>query len=344
MMNRPMMGPQYGFQGPPMMGGPQQGMYQPMPGFQGPPMLKPQQGMMQGGQNPQFYQPPPMQNPIVYQGPQPLPPQQIILTRPNPAKEKYAWQPRTEPMKWQLAESIDVDQIVRKGDLNSVEFYMEQFVFANLTKDDYKQFGSKGALNAFLILQLGCDYLMAQRNQAPPPPTNEADQRLVEQYEKNINEAKKAILDHKKMIEKLQQQVKQLHADRETQDKVIKQYKNKLGKIKQKMKSNSTSNKHKRGNTNTKTLTDTEPGALHDETALKALKEADKKRKQLETGELSDGEISDSDDASFSNTNTSGISADSTQNSSSDSDDDDDSDDGEVTGNSDSGYYSDSSI
>ena len=333
-MNRPMMGAPYGYQGPPMMGAPPQGSYQQMPGFQ-PPMLKPNQPMMQQpSQNAQFYQPPPMQNPIIYQGPQPLPPQQIILTRPNPAKEKYAWQPRTEPMKWQLAESIDVDQIVRKGDLNSVEFYMEQFVYANLTKDDYKQFGSKGALNAFLILQLGCDYLMAQRNQAPPPSTNEADQRLVEQYEKNINEAKKAILEHKKMIEKLQQQVKQLHSDRETQDKVIKQYKTKLAKMKQKMKSSS----HRpHGKTETKTLADTEPGALHDETALKALQKADMKRKKLDTGELSDGELSDSGDTPFTDTNTSAISYDEESGYSSD-------DEGSISDDSGDQYDSDESI
>ena len=301
------MGNPYPYADPSMMGpigamGPQQYPSQQQ-GFQ-PPMMKQvpmRQPQMMPGQVPPYYQPQ-IQNPTIYQPPQSLPPQQIILTRPNPAKEKYAWQPRTEPMKWQIAESIDVDQIVRKGDLNSVEFYMEQFAYANIQKDDLKQFGSKGALNAFLILQLGCDYLMAQRNQAPPPSTNEPDQKLLEQYNQNIKAASDSIMQHKAMIKKLQSQISQLKDDRAKEKAIIDKYRKKVKKMKEELK-----NRPSR-RTTTKTMTDTEPGALHDETAIKALQQADKKRKRLDkTDDLSDGEISESDDSYLKDTNNDSI-------------------------------------
>lgn len=301
-MNRQMMGNQYPYNDPSMMG-PIGGIVPPQyahqqQGFQ-PPMMKQvpmRQPPMIPTQVPPYYQQQ-IQNTPIYQPPQALPPQQIILTRPNPAKEKYAWQPRTEPMKWQLAESIDVDQIVRKGDLNSVEFYMEQFTYANIQKDDLKQFGSKGALNAFLILQLGCDYLIAQRNQAPPPSTNEPDQKLLEQYNQNIKAASDSIMQHKAMIKKLQSQISQLKNDRTKEKAIIDKYRKKLKAMKEKLKDRPS--RH----TVTKTMTDTEPGALHDETAIKALQQADKKRKKLDkTDELSDGEISDSDSSELEDT------------------------------------------
>jgi len=211
-----------------------------------------------------------------YIPPQPLytPQPAIITPRPVLNKEKYAWAPRTEPMKWPLAESLDVDQIVRRGDLQSVEFYMQQFAFANISKEDFKQFGSKGALNAFLILQLGCDYLLSQREGAPPS-TAEPDQKLLEQYNANIKAASDAISAHKETIEKLKNQNKALHDDRSKLKKIIEKYRTKLHTLKKETKKPRSLKK-----------TDTETGALHDETALRELKALKPTTENISDGEL----------------------------------------------------------
>lgn len=270
--------PQYGFR-PPMGPGPGMNPYGPNQGFQ-PPMM--------GRAPPQMNAHPgfpvlTQQMPVggFYQPPNQPPPPQIILTRPNPPKEQYAWAPRTEPMNWGLAESIDVTQIVQKGDLASVEFYMNKFTFANISKEDMKQFGSKGALNAFLILQLACDYLMAQRNMAPPPSTDEPDAKLLEQYNANIAQATKAIEQYKLKVKELQKQIEKLKNDRATEKKIIMKLKSKCSKLQSSSKSNRLS---KQANLAT---TETEPGALRETIALQQLRRNEKKLGQLDSGEFS---------------------------------------------------------
>ncbi|EAY05186.1 hypothetical protein TVAG_058430 [Trichomonas vaginalis G3] len=276
--------PQYGYR--PQMGMPPPGMqppgmnpYGPPPVFQ-PPML--------GRQPPQMNQPQmipvfnmQMQGGALYQPSNQPPPPQIILTRPNPPKEQYAWAPRTEPMNWGLAESLDVNQMVQKGDLASVEFYMNKFTFANISKDDMKQFGSKGALNAFLILQLACDYLMAQRNMAPPPSTDEPDAKLLEQYNANIAQATKAIEQYKLKVKELQKQVERLKNDRATEKKIILKLKAKCGKLQESMKS------RRFNKNNNMATTETEPGALKETLALQQLRKNEKKLGQLDSSEIS---------------------------------------------------------
>ena len=39
---------------------------------------------------------------------------------------------------------------------------LASLISANITKDDAKKFGSKGALNMFILMQLGLDYLLTQ--------------------------------------------------------------------------------------------------------------------------------------------------------------------------------------
>ena len=221
--------------------------------------------------------------------------QQISTQKTFNQKEKYNWNPRTEIMKWNLAESIDVEQIVRKGDIQSIEFYISQFVNSNITKDDLKYFGSKGALNAFLILQLGVDYLLNQRNNLNS--TNiEPDPIFLEQYNNNIKIASESINSHKLIIEKLKEQNKKLHDDRNKQMKIIEKYRYKFNLLKKKL----LIKKKKKS----KNLNDTEPGMIHDNTEFKKLIKNEKKiKKKLikEEDSNSEGEIHSSNDEIFNN-------------------------------------------
>lgn len=225
------------------------------------------------------------------------PPRQIFTNVSIQSKERFAFSQRTEPMKWQLAESLEVDQISRKGDLQSVLFYMEQFAFANIRDEDYKQFGSKGAMNAFLLLQLGCEYLLAQKAMNPPHSTNEADSQLLAQYNQNIKAATESVKSHKAKIAKLEEQNAQLREDRKKEMEVINQLREKLKRAKIRL---GCKNKKKMGHE----TTDTEPGALHDQTAYRELNKADKKLKHgKKKDDISDGELSIDNSTSFGESN-----------------------------------------
>ncbi|OHT06521.1 hypothetical protein TRFO_25402 [Tritrichomonas foetus] len=206
---------------------------------------------------------------IVQQSPYPPPP--VVVQHPAPTKERYAWAQRTEKMKWGVAESIDIDQIVRRGDLNSVLFYMDQFLNATITKDDLKQFGSKGALNAFLILQLGADYLMNQKSRleaemASQKPNNEqVNANLIAQYNYNIDLASKNIQQRDEQIAVLKRQVAQMKQERKQHKSLLQKYHKKFAQLKGKKPS-------KKKETHNIIESEDEPGALHDETALQELK------------------------------------------------------------------------
>jgi len=73
---------------------------------------------------------------------------------------KWYWAPRTEKINWDLFNAIDVDDIVRRGDISAVEFYTQFIVSANITGDDARRFGGRASLNMFMLMQLGGNYLL----------------------------------------------------------------------------------------------------------------------------------------------------------------------------------------
>ncbi|OHT07108.1 hypothetical protein TRFO_05338 [Tritrichomonas foetus] len=176
----------------------------------------------------QYYQ----QQPIYVQVPYLQP---IQIPQQGPIDDRWVWVPRSERMKWDLAESIDVDEIVRKGDLNAMKFYLEAFVNANITEEDSKRFGSKGALNLFLLMQLGVDYLLTQFHNytinsimSQTVQTTQADTQLINQYQQNIEAAKNAISQRDAAIFRLRQQIAQLYDEKAEYKKTIKKLKTKV--------------------------------------------------------------------------------------------------------------------
>ncbi|KAH0786401.1 Zinc finger protein [Histomonas meleagridis] len=212
----------------------------------------------------------PMTQPAYIQQQHP-PPQQQQTTNaplaPPPTSETYSWAPRTEPMRWPMAESIDIETIVKRGDLNSVLFYMSHFTYANITKEDLSHFGSKGALNAFLIMQLANDYLLAQKKKSESEMKKQViPPEIVEQYNQNLDLASKEIEKRDNQIATLRKQVSQMHEERKKVKILIKKYEEKFKKLKSQTKTTTKPRKHIR------TFSDTEPGAIHDETEYRELK------------------------------------------------------------------------
>ena len=246
------------------------------PNMQGPPMQNPM-GMMPGP--PPGSMPPPNYGPI----PQGFPPGYIpspqysnipkITKIPKQDPEVYHWEPRKDVMNWKAAEAIDVQKIVSDGDLQSVKFYMQQFVKANFTKDDYEKFGSKGALQAFLILQLGCDYLLHQNKELTKEQSQKTQkdyQELYEKHEIEMNKAEQTVKECKDQITILKSQVTQLHDERRKQTEIHKKLCDKIMKLKKQLKNNPKENLPPSNNDK---FNDSEPGAVHDKTALQSYKD-----------------------------------------------------------------------
>ena len=140
----------------------------------------------------------------------------------SPTKETYKWRPKRERMKWPLAESIEVDKIVRKCDLSTVLFYTKQFTEALV---DEEQFGSAGALNAFRILQLGAEYLMEEIEKPPPEPEpmvpNEVYNQMMETARIEIQARDVRILEY-------EERFKQMREEQRQAQKLLEKYKKKL--------------------------------------------------------------------------------------------------------------------
>lgn len=181
-------------------------------------------------QQPYYYQVPP--NIIFEPYPQP-----VQINQPDLTNDKWAWAPRTEKMKWDLAESVDVDEIVRRGDLSALKFYIETFVNSNITEEDSKKFGSKGALNLFLLMQLGVDYLLSQcqifsvnaiMSQISKPCQIDNSQAILSQSQQKIEALNNDIKKQDSIIFGLRQQNARLYDDKSKLQKKINKLKSKL--------------------------------------------------------------------------------------------------------------------
>lgn len=208
-------------------------------------------------------------------------------------KEKYGWAKRSEKMKWELAASIDVPQLVRTGDIESVLFYMQQFVNANVTNEDAKKyFKGPAGVNAYLILQLATDYLLKQV-QISEQKYNE----LVSKYNE-MSQTANEIIDSRTA------KVKQLTAQIEREQKQYKAFFEKSKAKIQALKGHKKSHKKADRNPIPKPSHDAdtfEGGQIRDETDQQVLQ-------MLHQNLLSSGEIkhskkpakkNDSDDDSF---------------------------------------------
>jgi hypothetical protein len=128
-------------------------------------------------------------------------------------------------MKWKRAEAIDIQRIWASHNLRSVLFYLKRIVNVTITKDDLANFKTRGALNAFLILQLGVDYLLAETRRmeadvARDSPQAGAHGERIAEFNGEIERANRAIAERDATIKDYRAKLKTVHAanrhDRDT--------------------------------------------------------------------------------------------------------------------------------
>jgi hypothetical protein len=136
-------------------------------------------------------------------------------------------------MKWELADAIDVNEIIRRGDLNAVEFYLRSFVHANVTRQDAAHFGSKGALKLFMVMQLGIDYLLQQTenyamNSAHCMEWARANAEVSSSCAASLDECQRKLAESESAVARLKREVISLNEANEKSKKVISKLRKKL--------------------------------------------------------------------------------------------------------------------
>jgi hypothetical protein len=184
-----------------------------------------------------------------------------------------------------------VDQIARTGDLDSVLFYLDKFVTANLTEEDRSEkFGTAASVNAFTILQLGADYLrdrhqeLSEELARPEQSAAEQFRRRKDEFEETMGRALRAQNVRKARIEELRQQL----AKEEEKAKKLKAL---VPRVRQKVKDHERSSRWRKIK---RTETDSEPGAIHDYNCGQTQSPTSTRRpaaRSAEEEELSEGQV-----------------------------------------------------
>ena len=133
---------------------------------------------------------------------------------------QFTFARRINKMNWDLISKIDVSTIARNGDFASIEYLMHPIAFANITQDDLTHFNDRGALHAFLILQMAVEVLLIRLGNTPPPATTVNQQKqpntqITSQYEARIDLLKKDIKSRDNIINNLTERVQIAEQERD---------------------------------------------------------------------------------------------------------------------------------
>jgi hypothetical protein len=121
-------------------------------------------------------------------------------------------------MNWKTAEAIDIQRIWAAQDLRSVLFYLKKIVNVTITKDDLTHFRTRGALNAFLILQLGVDYLLTETRRMEAevardiPQTAAMYSERIAEFNHSIEAANRTIAERDAKIREFRARLERLRA------------------------------------------------------------------------------------------------------------------------------------
>ena len=175
-------------------------------------------------------------------------------------RERFSFQKPTENMNWQLAGSIDPNKVMKKGDITTVKFCIQEFKDSRVDKNDKEHFPSDESYNAFRIMQLGLHYLSTENEKICEQFDSIAamsNESAMSQARDKIEENEKLVEEKDATIDELKQRIEELEKERENDQKQIKQLKEKLHHTRQ-------INIQLR-----ERLSDTEEGLAHTETARK---------------------------------------------------------------------------
>lgn len=112
------------------------------------------------------------------------------------------------PLNWNLIDDVNVDQIARDMDVNSLEYLVQHIAFANLTDADTQRFGSRGALKAFKLLQLGVEYLTHLKRPLPTQPDSADLRKALSESQKRVEELEALLYESELKRERAQSSAK----------------------------------------------------------------------------------------------------------------------------------------
>jgi hypothetical protein len=131
------------------------------------------------------------------------------------------------PMNWNLVQEIDVGEITRNLDVNQLEYLVQHVAFANITDADSRRFTDKATLKAFLLLQLGIEYLTHLKRPLPTQPDSADLRKALGESQRRIEELEGLLFNaelerdralascriHKQRYEALQREINEQNDD-----------------------------------------------------------------------------------------------------------------------------------
>lgn len=156
-------------------------------------------------------------------------PYNFYFNPPNIEYKPFIFAKRISRLDYEMMGNIDVVKISQTGDIQFIMSILYPIVFSNITQVEAQQFGSRGALHSFMILQMAVEYYLyavgqltwevhqlkkGQKNQNKIP--DESDQRTKAMYESQIQILKSDIKERDMIIENLSEKYSNLLRDRDS--------------------------------------------------------------------------------------------------------------------------------
>jgi hypothetical protein len=92
------------------------------------------------------------------------------------------------PLNWNLVQDIDIGEITRNLDVSQLEYLVQHVAFANITDEDRQRFPDRAALKAFLLLQLGVEYLTHLKRPLPTQPDSADLRKALSESQRRVEE------------------------------------------------------------------------------------------------------------------------------------------------------------
>jgi hypothetical protein len=98
-------------------------------------------------------------------------------------------------MNWTLVQDIDVGEITKNMDVSQLEYLIQHIAFANITDSDGARFTDKATLKAFLLLQLGVEYLSHLKRPLPTQPDSTDLRKALSESQRRVEELEGLLFD-----------------------------------------------------------------------------------------------------------------------------------------------------
>lgn len=176
--------------------------------------------------NPQYPYMPNSLNPDVFSSQSP--PYNFYFNPVNVIYEPFLFSKRISRLDFEYMGKINVNEISSRGDIQSIMQLLHSIVFANITQVEANQFGSKGALHSFMILQMAVEYYLnvvgklsweihnLQKERKPKNKMPDFDQRMRANYESQIQILKNDIEKRNDIINNLSEKYQAVRRERDS--------------------------------------------------------------------------------------------------------------------------------